>query len=100
MAIRQVRIDSYFSLMTDLATQMMTWREFVRGIGYDVELKADTEYVSIAFRPAQDDDCAHVLVRGEGDGPLFERVLGFAAFAMSAHSDSIWISRWPDQSPG
>src|SRR5262245_5676630 len=96
MATRQARIGSYFSLPTDLAAEMRSWQEFVRGEGYKVELKNSAERVTVALIPEQDDDTQYVLVRGEGAGQLFERVLGCVAFAMAAHSDDVAVMRWRD----
>ena len=91
---RILRVDSYFSLPTDLAAEFRPWREFVDGAGYAAELKGSEERVSVSLRPATDEDSAHVLVAGEGRGDLFDRVLGRVVFALSAHSDSVWVSRW------
>ena len=87
-------VDSYFSLPTDLAAELRPWHEFVEGAGYVAELQGSEERVSVSLRPATDDDAAHVLVVGEGCGDLFDRVLGRIVFALSAHSDSVWVSRW------
>lgn len=91
---RVARIDSYFSLETDLAVVMSSWPEFVNGSGYSVTLKSPDEVVAISLHEAKDDDSRHVVVEGTGGGALFERALGAAVFAMSAHSDSVWVSRW------
>jgi hypothetical protein len=91
---RVSRVDSYFSLPTDLAVEFRPLHEFVDGAGYVAELESSEERVSVSLRPATDDDAAHVLVVGEGCGDLFDRVLGRIVFAMSAHSDSVWVSRW------
>jgi hypothetical protein len=92
--------DSYFSLPTDLATELRSRHEFVEGAGYAAEMKGSHERVSVCHRPAADEDAAYVLVIGEGCGDLFDRVLGRVVFALSAHSDSVWVSRWsPDIEP-
>ena len=88
------RVDSYFSLPTDLAAELRPWHEFVEGAGYSAELKGSAERVSVCLMPAADEDAEHVLVVGEGCGDLFDRVLGRVVFALSAHSDSVWVSRW------
>lgn len=90
----QVRIDSYFSLPTDLAEDMRNRSEFVRGKDYSVELQSEDERVTIKFVPASDDDRAYVLVRGEYGGRLFLTALGYASYAMAAHSDEIIVMRW------
>jgi hypothetical protein len=91
---RVSRVDSYFSVPTDLAAELRPWHEFVDGAGYVAELKGSDERVSVSLRPATDEDSTHVLVVGEGSGDLFDRVLGRIVYALSAHSDSVWVSRW------
>jgi hypothetical protein len=91
---RVARIDSYFSLPTDVTAELRAFPEFVTGQGYHAELRSAQEQVSVAFHPAQDDDSAHVLVTGKGDGALFLTVLGSVVHSMAAHSDSVWVTRW------
>ena len=88
------RVDSYFSLPTDLAAAMRAWPEFVAGEGYQVELQGAGERVFVRFVPAQDDDCQHILVQGEREGRLFQAVLGQVAYALAAHSDNVTVCRW------
>ena len=88
------RIDSYFSLPTDLAARMRSWPEFRSGEGYSVELEAATERVVVVLVAAQEDDCQHVLVRGSIDGRLFQSVLGQVTYALAAHSDNVTVCRW------
>ena len=45
MKTRAVRIESYFSLPTDLAAEMRCWAEFVSGDGYTVLLRTSTEEI-------------------------------------------------------
>ena len=99
MTVRQARIDSYFSLPTDLAAEMRGWPEFVVGEGYDVELNNQAEHVTVKLVSADDEDNQHVLVRGTGVGPLFQQVLGCVAFAMAAHSDEVLVMQWRDREP-
>ena len=40
-----------------------------------------------------DEENEFAVIRGVGDGPLFERVLGRAICALAAHSDNLMISR-------
>jgi hypothetical protein len=94
MSRRVVRIDSYFSLPTDLAEEMKRWPEFVNGTDYSVKLASPTESVNIELQPENDEDARHVLITGVGEGSLFFSVLGCAAHAMAAHSDSVQLSRW------
>jgi hypothetical protein len=94
MPNRDVRIDSYFSLPTDLAAELASWPEFVCGQGYEAELRSDDELVVI--RLEQDEGRPFVRIRGTGNGPLFHRVIGTAIHALSAHSDDVWLTRWSD----
>ena len=92
MSDRDVRIDSYFSLPTDLASELRAWPEFVAGEGYTVELQSPSERVSV--RPEFDEDQMFIRLTGSGTGPLFHRVLGTTVHTLSAHSDSVFITRW------
>jgi hypothetical protein len=92
MANRDVRIDSYFSLPTDLASELREWPEFVAGEDYSVELQSSSERVLV--RPEFDEEQMFIRLTGSGSGPLFHRVLGVAIHALSAHSDSVFITRW------
>jgi len=94
MTKRIARIDSYFSLPTDLATALSAFPEFVSGEGYCAELHSPDEEVSVSYHPAHDDDAAHVLVAGTGEGLLFFAVLGCTVHALSAHSDNVSVLRW------
>ena len=94
MSNRAVYIDSYFSLPTDLASEMRSWPEFVNGENYAVTLSSASEQVSTSME--NDDGHPFVLVKGRGDGPLFYRVLGVTLYALAGHSDDIWprVMRW------
>jgi hypothetical protein len=94
MQKKDMRIDSYFSLPTDLAAEMASWSEFVSGHEYNVDLRSTDE--SVAVRLEQDDGRSFVRVRGQGEGPLFHRVLGKVAHALSVHSDDVWLTSWSD----
>ena len=96
MSIKQARLDSYFSLPTDLASEMRDWPEFVSGLGYDLELETGAEKVSVRLIDAAEDDCAHVFVRGEGYGYFFDKVLGRVVYALAAYSDDVAVMRWRD----
>ncbi|PYS99777.1 MAG: hypothetical protein DMF63_09745 [Acidobacteria bacterium] len=94
-----LRIDSYFSIETDLAGEMRSWPEFVDGFEYSVDLKdsATGEEVTVRFiEPKTDDDSPHVQIRSNQYGTLFDRVVGRTVFAMSAHTDDLMLMRWPD----
>lgn len=94
MTIREVRIDSYFSLPTVVAAELKSWPEFITGEGYSAELANETERISVRLVPEKQDDTQHVLVHGEGQGRLFLSVVGCIAHAMAAHSDSVMLMRW------
>lgn len=85
---REVRIDSYFSLPTDLAAEMRSWSEFISGEEYVVSLKSQSESVSTSLE--YDEGQPFVVVRGVGDGPLFFRTLGMVLYALAGHSDDVW----------
>ena len=87
-----VRINSYFSLPTDLAAEFGSWPEFVAGQEYDVGLRSQDEHVLI--RLENEEGMPVLSVRGFGAGPLFHRVLGIAIHALSEHSDSVMLTRW------
>jgi hypothetical protein len=88
------RIDSYFSLPTDLAAAMRAWPEFASGEGYHVELEGDGERVSVCLVLPTDDDCQHVLVQGTSPGRLFHSVLGQVSYALAEHSDNVSVCQW------
>ena len=92
----QARVDSYFSLPTDLARGMRNWDEFVRGEGYSVELESEHEKVTVALVAAEGDDTQHVVVRGEEGGRLFLSVLGYVTYALAGNSDEVWAMRWKE----
>lgn len=92
------RIDSYFSLPTDLAAQVMAWPEFVRGENYHVEFSNAEDEVVVELIPAHEDDCDHVVVRAGKESRLFHFVLGFVSYALAAHSDNLQLTRW-NQTP-
>jgi hypothetical protein len=94
MTDRIARIDSYFSLPTDLAEGMRAWREFVSGEGYSVELRSPQELVTVSLQDGSADDAQHVIVKSTGDGALFAQVLGNVVYALAAHSDNVQVSRW------
>jgi len=90
----EVHIASYFSVETDLAGEMSSWPEFKSGSGYFVELATPdrAEVVSVALvEPSE--ELAYVRVTGTVPGPLFDRVLGRVAYALSAQSDNLMVVR-------
>jgi len=92
MSDRDIRIDSYFSLPTDLASELRAWPEFLAGEGYTVELQSPSERISV--QPEFDEGQMFIRLTGTGTGPLFHRVLGATVHSLSAHSDSVFITRW------
>ena len=96
MPNRGVHIDSYFSLPTDLAAEMRSWPEFVSGEDYNVVLRTDSEEVSTSLE--HDEGQPFVSVKGQGEGPLFFRVLGLTLYALARHSDDVWprVMRWDE----
>jgi hypothetical protein len=99
MLRREVSIDSYFSMPTDLAVTMGSWPEFVSGSGYSVSLASEHEKVETSLEV--DEGHPLVYVRGTGDGDLYFRVLGATLYALAQHSDDVWprVMRW-DKSNG
>ena len=91
---REVHILSYFSLETDLASEMQEWPEFVSGSGYSVDLRCPTtgELVSVRLIPT-DEEPDYVAVNSPGAGGLFDRVLGRVVYRLSCHSDNLMIDR-------
>jgi hypothetical protein len=96
MSRRVGRIYSYFSLPTDLAAEMKSWPEFIDGTDYSVKLASPKESITVEFIDGNEKESSHVLITGEGSGSLFFCVLGCAAHAMAAHSDSVWVERWEE----
>jgi hypothetical protein len=96
---RTTRIDSYFSIPTDLAAEFSEWPEFATGRGYDVDLKSELESVRIRLVPEDErgEDSKHVVVVGEGHGRLFEAALGCVIRAMCQHSDNLTVTQWDNQ---
>jgi hypothetical protein len=92
---REIHIQSYFSLPTDLAGQMRNWPEFLSGAEYSVQLKnAQTgEVVEVSLVEPQDER-PYVSVKSPNSGSLFDRVLGKVVYALSEHSDDLIVDRY------
>ena len=90
----QVQIVSYFSIPTDLASEMRDWEEFVSGEGYTVDLKnAETgEIVSVRY-VEKEDDFDYVIVECNFPSELFDRVVGRAIRSLVMHSDNLMVYR-------
>ena len=94
---RVLRVDSYFSLETDLAAAFRDWPEFVRGECYSGDLASGEESIVVRFVEAVEDvDSQHVLAQGTGVGRLFDAVAGRVMYEMAAHSDDLQVMRWND----
>jgi hypothetical protein len=93
----KVEISSYFSIDTDLAALMRDWPEFVRGDGYDVELRSQQngECVTTHYESYGEAEGTprELVVEGTAAGPLFQRVLGAVTYALACHSDNLMINR-------
>lgn len=90
---QQLRIGSYFSISTDLAAEMRAWPEFIRGEGYDVELRNPHTGEAVSVCYVESGAEAHVFITASGAGSLFDRVAGRVIYALSAHTDTLWIDR-------
>ena len=93
--VSEVHISSYFSLPTDLASEMSDWLEFLEGEDYSVSLKSPetSETVEVSFVEATGDEGAYVRVRSTSGKALFERAFGAVTYALAAHSDHLMIHR-------
>lgn len=90
---RETHITSYFSLPTDLASEMREWPEFVSGKEHDVDLKSQDSAETVTVRYIDDGEAPYVSVSGQGPGTLFDRVLGRAIYALAGHSDNLMVDR-------
>ena len=99
MVQREVLIDSYFSLPTDLAAEMASWPEFVSGTEYNATLRSEGELVETSI--GDDEGRPFVSVRGSGSGDLFYKVLGLTLYALAGNSDDVWprVTQW-NSKPG
>ncbi len=90
----RITIVSYFSLPTDLASEMRDWKEFVAGEGYSVDLKnTDTgETVSVRY-VEKTEGFDYVQIDSNFAGELFDRVVGRTIRALSMHSDNLMVSK-------
>lgn len=93
---RIVRVDSYFSLPTDLAVEFRSWPEFVGGSGYNVQMRSSSGE-TVFIRYLETEGAPRMTIESVGGGELFERVLGRALYALSAHSDTVCIQRHAEE---
>lgn len=90
---KELCIQSYFSLPTDLAAEMRDWPEFVGGSGYDVDLRWAATGESVSVRYVDGDNGAYVVITSKGGGSLFDRVAGRVIYALSEHTDHLLVDR-------
>ena len=86
-----IRIESYFSLPTDLAQEMQDWPEFVQGQNHSVDLRDGVtgDVVSVRYVEAGED--CYVTVEAGKSGALFDRVVGRVVCALSTNSDRVLV---------
>ncbi len=91
----RVKIDSYFSIDTDLAAAMRPMSEFVSGQGYNVRLtsKDGSSHVETRFVPGTEDELPCLVVSANQDSELFHRVLGLVTYALADNSDNLQVTR-------
>ena len=97
MSSQEIHIQSYFSLETDLAKHFSKWSEFVEGKEYDVVLRSTNgEEVTTKYIVETEDEYEDkfVRVKGNQNGPLFQRVLGFATYLLAQNSDNLTVHKW------
>jgi len=93
--VKELRIQSYFSLPTDLAWEMRDWPEFVSGEDYSANLlsAATGEEVTVTYVD-EHDDC-YVIIRSSAPGQLLDRVAGRVVCSLIAHSDTLVVKGSP-----
>jgi hypothetical protein len=91
--IERLHITSYFSLETDLASEMRSWPEFVNGAEYDVYLMDSVTKEEVQLRFVEGEHSPYVEVSSNSCGNLFDRAVGRAVHALAAYSDNLMIDR-------
>jgi hypothetical protein len=89
----EIRIQSYFSLPTDLAGAMRDWQEFVVGEGYSVDLRDAASGEEVTVRIVDHVGEQYVVVYSPAAGRLFDRTLGRVICALSDHSDHLMVDQ-------
>jgi hypothetical protein len=89
--IRELHIQSYFSLPTDLAAEMRDWPEFVSGDGYSVNLLSKLTGEEVTVRYVEKSDDCYVIISSSAPGALFDRVVGRAVRSLIEHSDTLVV---------
>ena len=92
LMIRELRIQSYFSLPTDLAGEMRGWPEFVSGEGYAVNLlNAETGEEVTVWYVEERDGYPYVIIRSSAAGQLLDKVAGRVIRSLIEHSDTLVV---------
>ena len=90
--MKRLVIRSYFSLPTDLASEMRAWPEFIAGEGYSVDLMDEATGEEITVRYVEHGEDCQVVVSSPAPSQLFDKVVGRVVCAMAAHSDNLMVS--------
>lgn len=88
---QKIKIQSYFSIETDLAEEMRIWQEFVDGKDYSVDLKDATTNLPVSVRLVKEDEDYFVIVTSPLPSELFDRVIGRVTYALAKHSDYLLV---------
>jgi hypothetical protein len=96
LMIRELHIQSYFSLPTDLAGEMRGWPEFVSGEGYSVNLLSAATGEEVTVRYVEErHDSPYVIIRSSAAGQLLDRVAGRVVRSLIEHSDTLVVKGYP-----
>lgn len=95
LMIKELHIQSYFSLPTDLAAEMRDWPEFVSGEGYSANLSDAATGEEVTVRYVEEDDDCYVIIRSSTTGQLLDRVAGRIICSLIAHSDTLVVKGTP-----
>jgi len=93
----EIHIQSYFSLETDLANEFSSWSELIEGNGYNVLLRSsegEEVYTKYIVETDDEHEDKYVKVKGNRNGPLFQRVLGHVTYLLAQHSDNLMVHKW------
>ena len=92
---KELRIQSYFSLPTDLAAEMRDWPEFVSGEAYSANLLDVATGEEVSVRYVEEEDDCYVIIRSSSPGPLLDRVAGRAVCSLIDHRDTLVVKGTP-----
>ena len=93
--IKELRIQSYFSLPTDLAAEMRDWPEFVSGEGYSATLSDVATGEEVTVRYVEEEDDCYVIIWSIVAGQLLDRVAGRVICSLISHSDTLVVKGTP-----